>query len=130
MTPFEWLFLSGRILFAALFLGGGIGHFTGLDQTAEYAASRGVPAPRFMTLLTGGALLLGGLSVVLWIQVEVGTWLLAGFLLVSAFTIHDFWAFEDPDRREVEQAMFMKNVALAGAAVMLYAAAQAPDVVL
>lgn len=130
MTPFEWLFLVGRILFAALFLGAGIGHFTGLDATAEYAASKGVPAPRLATLTTGGVLLLGGLSVLLWIQVEVGTWLLVGFLLAAAFTMHDFWAVDDPAQRDVEQAHFMKNVALAGAAVMLYAAAQAPDVVL
>lgn len=130
MTPFEWLFLVGRILFASLFLGAGIGHFTGLDARADYTASRGVPAPRFATLASGGVLLLGGLSVLLWIQVEIGTWLLAGFLVVAAFTMHDFWTEEDPARRGAEQAQFLKNLALAGAAVMLYAAVQAPDVVL
>lgn len=130
MTPFDWLFLVGRILFAALFLGAGIGHFTGLDATAEYADSKGVPVPRVATLATGGVLLLGGLSVLLWVQVEVGSWLLAGFLLAAAFTMHDFWTLDDPAQRNVEQAQFMKNVALAGAAVMLYAVVQAPDVVL
>lgn len=125
MDPFEWLFLIGRVLFAALFVFGGLGHFMQLDKMSQYAGSKGMPAPRAVTLLTGLVIVLGGLSILLWKQVVIGAWLLAGFLLLAAFTMHDFWAVEDPQQADVEMQQFMKNLALAGAAVVFYVLAQA-----
>lgn len=128
MGSFEWLFLIGRVLFAAIFIFSGLGHFMQLDEMAGYAESKGVPAPRAMVLLTGVVILAGGLSILFWTQVIVGSWLLVGFLLAAAFTIHDFWAVDDPQQAQTEQAQFFKNVALAGAAIILYAAAQQPGI--
>lgn len=126
MTSFEALFLIGRVLFSALFILSGLNHFMQLDGMRQYAAAKGVPAPGAMVALTGLVILAGGLSVLLWIWVEVGTWLLAFFLLLAAFKIHDFWAMDDPNERQTQMAHFMKNVALAGAAIMFYALAQMP----
>lgn len=128
MGWFYALFLIGRVLFSALFLLSGLNHFMQLDEMSQYAGSKGVPAPKLMTALSGVALLLGGLSVLLWTQVVIGAWLLAGFLLVAAFTVHDFWAIEDPQQSQTEMAQFMKNVALAGAAIIFYAAQQHPQI--
>lgn len=125
MSAFEWLFLAGRILFSAIFVFSGLGHFMQLDEMSQYAGQKGVPAPKAMTVLTGVVVLLGGLSILFWTQVIVGAWLLAGFLLLAAFTIHDFWAVDDPQQAQVEMQQFMKNVALAGAAIVFYVAAQA-----
>jgi len=127
MGPFDWLFLTGRILFAAIFIFSGLGHFMQLEGMSEYARTKGVPAPKLVTVLSGIVILLGGLSVLFWTQVVIGSWLLAGFLLAAAFTMHDFWAVDDPARAEVEMQQFFKNVALAGAAIILYVAAQAPQ---
>lgn len=127
MDAFEWLFLAGRILFSALFLLSGLTHFMQLDETSQYAGQKGVPAPRLMTIVTGIAILLGGLSILFWTQVIVGAWLVAGFLLLAAFTIHDFWAVEDPQQAQIEMQQFMKNVALAGAAIVFYVVAQTAD---
>lgn len=124
MAVFEWLFLAGRILFSAVFVFSGLGHFMQLDEMTEYAAQKGVPAPKLMIVVTGVVLLLGGLSILFWTQVIVGAWLLAGFLLLAAFTVHDFWAVEDPQQAQVEMQQFMKNVALAGAAIVFYVAVQ------
>lgn len=126
MGSFDWLFLIGRVLFSAIFLLSGLNHFMQLESTSQYAASKGVPAPKLMTALTGAAILLGGLSILLWTQVVIGAWLLAGFLVVAAFTIHDFWKIEDPQQSQAEMAQFMKNLALAGAAIIFYAAQQHP----
>lgn len=126
MTSFEALFLIGRVLFSALFILSGLNHFTQMDGMRQYAASKGVPAPGAMVALTGLVLLAGGLSVLLWIWVEVGTWLLAFFLLLAAFKIHDFWALDDPNERQTEMAHFMKNLSLAGAAIAFYALVQMP----
>lgn len=128
MGWFDLLFLIGRVLFSALFLLSGLNHFMQLDETSQYAASKGVPAPKLMTALSGAVILLGGLSILFWQQVVIGSWLLAGFLLVAAFKMHDFWAVEDPQQSQVEMAQFMKNLALAGAAIVFYAAQQNPQI--
>lgn len=124
MGAFAWLFLVGRILFSAIFLFSGLGHFMQLEEMSQYAGSKGVPAPKAMTLVTGIVLLLGGLSILFWTQVLIGSWLLAGFLLLAAVTIHNFWSVEDPEQAQVEMQQFMKNVALAGAAICFYVVAQ------
>lgn len=127
MGVFEWLFLAGRVLFSAIFIFSGLGHFMQLDEMSQYAGQKGIPAPKLMTLVSGVVILLGGLSVLFWTQVVVGAWLIAGFLLLTALTIHNFWAIEDPQQAQVEMQQFMKNVALAGAAIVFYVAAQTAD---
>lgn len=120
------LFWIGRILFALIFIMSGLNHFTNAG-TVQYAASKGVPAPKLMVWLTGTAITLGGLSILFWAYVEVGAWLIALFLLTAAVKIHDFWAHEDPMQRQAEMAQFMKNVSMAGAAIVFYALQQDPN---
>lgn len=128
MGAFEWQFLIGRILFSLIFIASGVSHFAQVDGMAQYAASKGVPAPRLMVMVSGAMILIGGLSILLWSGVEVGSWLLIAFLLAAAFTIHDFWRLEDPQQRQTQQAAFMKNLALAGAALIFYTLAQEPGI--
>lgn len=117
----DWLYLIGRTLFALIFItSGGFGHFGQLKGTTQYARAKGVPAPRALVIITGIMLLTGGLSVLLGVWMEIGTWLLVIFLLVAAFKIHDYWALSDPMQRASERAQFMKNISMAGAALILY----------
>lgn len=122
------LFWAGRILFAALFIMSGLNHFMQTDTMAQYAESKGVPAARFMVLLAGVVIIAGGLSVLLWQWVVYGAGLLFLFLLTAAFTIHDFWAVEDEQQKQNEMSQFMKNLSLAGAALIFYVLAQNPGV--
>lgn len=122
------LFWIGRILFAMIFLASGLGHFTSPGM-AQYAASKGVPAPKLMVWLTGLAIILGGLSILFWTYVEIGSWLLALFLLAAGVKMHDFWNVEDPMEKQVQQAQFMKNLSMAGAAIVFYALAQEPSLI-
>lgn len=113
-------YLIGRILFAMIFLLSGPRHFTNADDMAGYAASRGAPAPKASVLLSGVMILVGGLSVLLGVWMEIGVWLLFFFLVAAAFTIHTFWKMDDPMQAQSEQAQFMKNLALAGACLVFY----------
>ncbi|MFQ5949023.1 MAG: DoxX family protein [Acidimicrobiia bacterium] len=119
------LFLIGRILFVLIFVGSGMGHFTNPGMV-QYAESKGVPAAKLMVWLTGLAMILGAVSILLWRYVEVGTWLIVAFLLTAAFKVHDFWAVQDPMQKQVEMAQFMKNLSMAGAAIVFYALHQDP----
>lgn len=110
----------GRILFSLIFVFGGLGHFVQLEEMAEYAASKNIPAPKVMVALTGLMLVAGGLSILFWKYVVVGSWLLIVFLGLTAIKMHGFWALEDPMERQNEMNHFMKNVALLGAALVFY----------
>lgn len=115
-----FLILVARILFSAIFILSGISHFTQIQGMGQYAGSQGVPAPKFFVGLSGLMILLGGLSVLLGLWVKVGTLLLIAFLLPAAFIMHNFWAVDDPNMRATQQAHFMKNLALAGAAFLIF----------
>lgn len=116
----DFLYLIGRILLGMIFVGSGINHFTSLDATAQYAAAKGVPSPKAASAVAGAMILLGGLSVIFGFYMEIGTWLLVLFLVPSAFMVHAYWKEADPGARQNEQAHFMKDLALAGAALVLY----------
>lgn len=52
-------------------------------------------------------------------KTRIGAWLLVLFLVPVTFSMHNFWAMTDPMMVQIQQAMFFKNVALIGAALLL-----------
>lgn len=123
----EWLLLLGRIVFGGFFILSAINHFTNLGTMSGYAGSKNVPAPSAAVIVTGVILLAGGLSVVLGVLQVIGLLLLIVFLVPVAFMMHNFWAVQDPMQQQGEQVNFMKNLALAGAALaMIYGASEWP----
>lgn len=116
---FPWMHLAGRILFCTIFIGSGISHLMQMGAMKQYAASKGVPAPGLMVPLSGLILLAGGLMVLLGWHRFIGAGLLVIFLLPTAFMMHAFWKEEDPQARQNEMAHFMKDLALAGAALLI-----------
>ncbi|HUI31337.1 MAG TPA: DoxX family protein [Candidatus Acidoferrales bacterium] len=115
----EIIYLIGRILFAAVFVSGGYGHLTKSKQMGGYAKSMGVPASEFMTILTGIMILVGGVLVVFDFYIFYGALLIFLFLIPTSFMMHAFWKLRDPGMKQVQQIMFMKNMSMAGAALMI-----------
>jgi putative oxidoreductase len=113
--------LIGRILFTVLFLGSAFGHIAQRQTMAGFASARGVPAAQFLVPATGVLLGLGGLSVLLGIWPDLGALLLVIFLVPTAVLMHPFWKESDPQARQMEQIQFLKDLALGGAALMLFA---------
>ncbi|CAN5340065.1 hypothetical protein BH18GEM1_BH18GEM1_22750 [soil metagenome] len=114
------LYLIGRILFVGIFIMSAIGHLTKADAMAQYAASKGVPAAKASVILTGLMLLAGGVSILLGLYMEIGAGLLFLFLVPTAFIMHNFWTVQEPQQRQLEQIMFVKDLSLAGAALIFY----------
>lgn len=115
------LFLIGRIIFGGYFIMNAWGHFKHLDGMAGYAQSKGVPEPKTAVFVSGVLLLLGGLGLVFGVAPEASLALLIIFLVPVTFKMHAFWKETDPNTRMMEQIQFMKNTALVGALLMLYA---------
>lgn len=117
----DWIVLIGRILFAFLFLGAGFGHLTQGQAMAGYAEARGVPLAKLAVPASGVWILVGGLMVLLGVWADLGALLLVVFLVPAAVLMHGFWKETDAQTRQIEQTMFMKDTALAGAALTLFA---------
>jgi putative oxidoreductase len=107
----------GRLLFAAIFLLSVPGHFK--HETIEYAASAGVPMASLLVPLSGLLAFAGGASILLGWHARIGAALLVAFLLPVTFTMHAFWDVGDAMMRQLQMAMFMKNLALVGASLLI-----------
>jgi putative oxidoreductase len=116
----EVVFLLARVLFGGVLAFMGLNHFSGVEQMSGYAEMKGIPAPAFSVVASGVVLVLGGVGIVLGVAPVLAAGALAAFLLVSAVTMHDFWAVPD-DQAEDEMTGFLKNVALAGSALAMLA---------
>jgi len=116
----EIAFLLARVLFGGVLAFMGLNHFGSVDEMAGYAEHKGLPAPRLAVVGSGLVLLLGGVGVVLGVVPVLAAGALAVFLLVSAVTMHDFWAAPDEQVQD-EMTQFLKNVSLAGGALALLA---------
>lgn len=103
----------GRLLLSLIFILGGASKLGALAATGAYMHSMGVPA----ALALPAALfeLLGGLAILVGFQTRLVALLLAGFCVVTAVIFH---------RNLADQTMlimFMKNLAMAGGFLTLYA---------
>ena len=115
------LVLIGRILFSVLFLTSALGHLTQSKAMAQYAASKGVPVPQLSVVVSGVVLVVGALSVLFGVWADLGALLLVAFLVPTAVLMHNFWSESDAQARQTEMIQFNKDIALAGAALMLFA---------
>ncbi|MBM3655970.1 MAG: DoxX family protein [Actinobacteria bacterium] len=114
------VFIIARVLFSLLFISSGVAHLARLQAMTGYAQYKKVPAAKLSVIVTGLMLIIGGLYVALGIYADLGALLLAIFLLLSAFKMHDFWTITDEQAKQAEMANFMKNLALAGAALVIF----------
>lgn len=113
----RYLVPLGRLLFSLIFLMTALGHFS--QGYVAYAGQQGVPMPSLLVPLSGLIAIAGGLSVTLGYKAKLGAWLLILFLVPVSLAMHNFWAVSDPMMRGVQLAMFMKNVSMVGAALLI-----------
>ncbi len=115
----EAIWVIGRILFSALFIFSGFGHFRNYKDMVTYAQMMKAPAPNVTVPLTGIMIILGGLSVLFDFYTTVGAILLVLFLIPTAFIMHRFWNVQDPGLAANQMAHFFKNLSLAGASLII-----------
>ena len=109
--------VSGRFLFALIFLMAGANHFNKL--TIGYAASQGVPLASIAVPLSGVLAIAGGLSILLGYRAKLGAWLIVLFLVPVSFMMHKFWTVSDPMMAQLQMILFMKNVSMLGGALLI-----------
>ena len=110
--------LAGRILLATLFLLAGVGKLGNYAGTEAYMASAGVPAILLPAVIA--LEVLGSLAIILGWQTRRIAVLLAGFSLIAAVLFHNHVA------DQTQMVMFLKNVSIAGAFLLLFANGAGP----
>jgi uncharacterized membrane protein YphA (DoxX/SURF4 family) len=113
--------LVGRILFALIFINSGIAHLTKTAAMTGYAQYKKVPAAKLSVIVTGLMVLVGGVFIVLGFYADLGALLIAAFLIPAALIMHAFWKETDATAKQNESIGFFKDLALAGAALVLFA---------
>ena len=105
--------LFGRLMLATIFVVSGIGKIAGYAGTAGYMEALGVPGallPAVIALELGG-----GIALALGWKTRLVAFLLGGFTMLAALVFHANLA------DQIQQIMFLKNVAISGAFLALLA---------
>lgn len=111
------VFFLGRVLFAFVMGYLALGNLLDLEGTVAYAESKGAPVPSLSVPLGSFVVIIGSVSIVLGVYPLLGALAVVGFLVGITPIMHDFWNLEGMDRQN-EQIRFLKNVGLAGAALV------------
>ena len=112
--------LIGRILLALMFLGAGISKFGGLDGTAGYIASAGLPLPKLLAIATAALEVVAALMLIIGWQARWAALALAAFTLLATVLFHNYWAMP-AEQQFTQQLMFMKNLAISGGLLVVFA---------
>ena len=114
------ILLIGRILFVALFVSAARGH---IKNHPRYVAGSGkkLPFPVLAGWPTGVWLLVASISIVVGIWADLGSLMIAAFLIPAAVLFHPFWSETDPAARRTHEGGFYRDVSLLGAALALFA---------
>ncbi|WP_348654637.1 DoxX family protein [uncultured Psychrobacter sp.] len=105
--------LLGRVFLSLMFIVSGFNKITDYAGTQGYMESMGVPA--LMLPLVIILELLGGIAILIGFKTRIVALLFIGFNVISALLFHS--DFDD----QTQMTMFMKNIAIAGGFLLLFA---------
>lgn len=103
----------GRLFLSMIFIFSGFTKITGYAATQGYMESMGVPG--MLLPLVIALELFGGIAILLGFKARLIALLFVGFNIVSALLFHQFWVDES------QMNPFMKNIAIAGGFLMIFA---------
>jgi len=109
--------LVGRVLLALIFIIAGYGKITGFDGTVGYMQAYNVPMTQVLAVLAIIVELGGGLMIAVGWKARWAAAAVFIFVLIASFIFHAFWAVP-ADQAQLQNIMFMKNLAIMGG--MLY----------
>jgi putative oxidoreductase len=117
----DLLLIVGRILFAALWIGAGFAHFKNLEAMTGYAKYKKLPAAKLGVIGSGLTFLVGGILIAIGTWVDLAALLIAVTVILAAVIFHQYWKESDENTKMQEMMAFNKDMALGGAALILFA---------
>jgi putative oxidoreductase len=114
-----WLPGAGRILFVVYFILMGSSHLLNFREHSALLRRKGVPLPKAATVLTVAMMVGGGVLILFNWHSWFGAALLFGIIFPAPFFLHHFWNERESYSRLSEFAHFIKDLSLAGAALVM-----------
>ncbi len=114
------LLLVGRILYGCYFLILGGSYIKSSSRLSKREGLRDLPYPRILVYLCALLSVLGGLGVILGVHTNLSLGALILMLIFTSLRLHDYWNADTPEMIAVEMSLFLKNIALIGAALIMY----------
>jgi putative oxidoreductase len=109
-----------RLLLALMFVASGISKLTGLEGTAGYIGSVGLPMPMVLAVGAGALEVVAGVMLIVGWQARWAALALAVFTVLASLLFHNFWAMPK-EQQFMQQLMFMKNLAITGGMLFVFA---------
>lgn len=119
------LAVVGRVLLALMFVLSGFGKLTGIEGTAAYIASAGLPMATALAVIVGLLEFVGGLALMVGFHARWAALALGVFTLLASLLFHNFWAMP-ADKAFMQQLIFMKNLSVAGGMFIVAALGAGP----
>jgi len=113
----DFLLIVARILFGGYFIMNGYNHIAKNKDMIGWVASKKIPNPKMAIIISGLMILIGGLGILFWTELELSVLLIVAFLLPTTFMMHDFWKEADQNSKMNSYISFTKNLALIGGAL-------------
>lgn len=108
------ILLIGRILLSVMFIMSGLQKFGGIEGTAGYIGSVGLPAATALAWLAAIFETVAGIAILVGFQTRIAALLLAAFCVFAGYVFH----FQPED--QMQMISFMKNMTIAGGFLALY----------
>lgn len=118
ISPFAYKF--GRLLLASLFVISGIFKIIGFAGTVGYMSSLGVPFATLAVIATIFVEVGAGLALLSNRLARPAALLIAFFTVIATLTAHRFWS-ADPAAMQGQLTQFLKNIALIGSLLTVWA---------
>ena len=121
-----FLALVARVSICAIFFTSALANkIPKFSQTVDVMREKGIPFPQVALVLAITVLLVGSVSVIAGYKSKWGAAMLLAFLALATFYFHDFWNVGS-DAARMQQIMFMKNVSIGGAMLLIIVAGPGP----
>ena len=110
--------LAGRFLLALIFIVAGFSKIGGFGGTVGYIASKGLPLPQLLAVGTIVLEIVAGAALLIGYRARWAAAALAAFTVLATVLFHNYWAMP-AEQQQVQQLMFMKNLAITGGLLMV-----------
>ena len=117
--------LVGRVLLALIFITAGYGKISGFDGTVGYMQAYNMPMPQVLAVLAIIIELGGGIMIAVGWKARWGAAAIFIFVLVASLIFHAFWAVP-AEQVQMQNIMFMKNLAIMGGMLYIVAYGSGP----
>jgi putative oxidoreductase len=117
----SFLYLVARLCIATIFILSGVGKLMQFDASVSAMSSVGIPYPNILLVIAIIVELAGGIGLVLGFWTRLSSLALIVFLVLATYYFHQFWTITDPNEHKVQMINFLKNLAIFGGLLQLFA---------